>query len=719
MKMNAKNLLFSLVMLVWCFAANATDYYVAKDGDDQNPGTETEPFLTISKAAQVAVAGDICNIKAGDYFEILNPSNAGTSGNPIVFKAYGNDVVKIKATKAVTGWTQYDGDIYKASAILNLGVERNVLFSDGEALEIARWPNNEDGDPFSFDGHSVTSGTASHISASGMPSIDWANGYVCYLGAHSGMSWTRKVLSSQLGGFDFEAVDITKWPFNPHNPTVYRNKNYGRFYLFGVLAALDYPGEWYYDEANTTVYCMLPERANPTDVTMEVTERLYTVQFEKNYLVLDGITCFGGVVSIKGNNCTIQNCKIQNCLQSLDELNNTDAQISNGAIYIEANNSVIENNLIEGGSGNGIAMLTAWKGSENMTVTKNVIRNFNSLGVHANPIRSNCSGAVIKNNTVYSCGRDGIYTSGANAEVAYNDVFDCMKINNDGGVFYTVGNADLKNSSIHHNWFHDSEGPEYADGRAAGIYLDNNSKGYDVHHNVIWNVTWSALMFNWNNTDLNFYNNSIWDAGSSVGRWANGYTVERIKLYNNYSNVPTETAGMDWIGTEFVNNVINAVSPFVLEQNGNFSLKSDAYLIDAGVEIPGFTDGYQGAKPDVGAYEYGLDRWMAGSGWLPDGEELPYIDAGIFSPKEIIGSLNVFPNPTSSVIRIAIEEQIGSPVYVDIYTISGKLVYSEKIDDVYGLSGGVELSNSKLPNGVYVVKASSSDKLFVGKVLVK
>ncbi len=40
-------------------------------------------------------------------------------------------------------------------------------------------------------------------------------------------------------------------------------------------------------------------------------------------------------------------------------------------------------------------------------------------------------------------------------------------------------------------------------------------------------------------------------------------------------------------------------------------------LIDAGRKIPGITDGYQGEAPDVGAYEFGGERWTAGITWKP------------------------------------------------------------------------------------------------------
>jgi hypothetical protein len=51
--------------------------------------------------------------------------------------------------------------------------------------------------------------------------------------------------------------------------------------------------------------------------------------------------------------------------------------------------------------------------------------------------------------------------------------------------------------------------------------------------------------------------------------------------------------------------------------NDDFRLMSNAPAIGAGVVIPGFTDGYVGLAPDLGAYEFGSPTWNAGVGSQP------------------------------------------------------------------------------------------------------
>lgn len=52
------------------FANGGTTYYVSPSGNDKNPGTETQPWQTIQKAADTLVAGDTVYIKEGFYLPL-------------------------------------------------------------------------------------------------------------------------------------------------------------------------------------------------------------------------------------------------------------------------------------------------------------------------------------------------------------------------------------------------------------------------------------------------------------------------------------------------------------------------------------------------------------------------------------------------------------------------------------------------------------------------
>jgi len=96
----------SAVLLVMSFAtaASAATYYVAKTGNNNNPGTEAQPWLTITKAANTLVAGDTVYVKAGTYAERVVPVNSGSGpGAWIEYLVYPGDTVTIDGSGVAVG----------------------------------------------------------------------------------------------------------------------------------------------------------------------------------------------------------------------------------------------------------------------------------------------------------------------------------------------------------------------------------------------------------------------------------------------------------------------------------------------------------------------------------------------------------------------------------------------------------------------------------------
>lgn len=55
----------------------AKTYHVAKTGNDRNKGTKEAPFLTIQRAADVAMPGDSILVHEGEYREWVDPKMGG------------------------------------------------------------------------------------------------------------------------------------------------------------------------------------------------------------------------------------------------------------------------------------------------------------------------------------------------------------------------------------------------------------------------------------------------------------------------------------------------------------------------------------------------------------------------------------------------------------------------------------------------------------------
>ena len=73
-------------------------YYVSVGGNDEHPGTMEEPWRTVQKAADTAVAGNTVYIQAGSYHERVEVRNSGTAQNGITFSGYPGESVTVDGT---------------------------------------------------------------------------------------------------------------------------------------------------------------------------------------------------------------------------------------------------------------------------------------------------------------------------------------------------------------------------------------------------------------------------------------------------------------------------------------------------------------------------------------------------------------------------------------------------------------------------------------------
>jgi alpha-L-arabinofuranosidase len=92
-----------------------TQYHVAKNGSDLGEGTKQDPFLTINKAASVAAAGDSILVHEGVYREWVKPKNSGLSEyRRITYQAAEGEKVVIKGSEPIQEWQQVEGSVWKA-----------------------------------------------------------------------------------------------------------------------------------------------------------------------------------------------------------------------------------------------------------------------------------------------------------------------------------------------------------------------------------------------------------------------------------------------------------------------------------------------------------------------------------------------------------------------------------------------------------------------------
>ena len=210
-------LIFYFYFFTGAHCAFGIDYYVAKNGNDPNPGSEAQPWLTIQHAAVSVSGGDTVYVKEGTYNETVTMTKSGSSENSIVFEVYGADSVTLTGQFnlasqdfiVIRGFNIRDGDrgIYENAANGNPGSDyitiencviqnttnqgihiargdyvtvNNCTIKDTGAHCIRTWgdhwvitnndisnPGNEDGIHYSGDGHRIAYNYIHNINGTG------------------------------------------------------------------------------------------------------------------------------------------------------------------------------------------------------------------------------------------------------------------------------------------------------------------------------------------------------------------------------------------------------------------------------------------------------------------------------------------------------------------------------------------------------------------------
>jgi len=79
---------------------SANNLYVASGGNDSNPGSLSQPFLTIKKGLSALQAGDTLSIRGGTYKEVIDskitPIVSGSFSNIVTIQAYNGEPVTIQ-----------------------------------------------------------------------------------------------------------------------------------------------------------------------------------------------------------------------------------------------------------------------------------------------------------------------------------------------------------------------------------------------------------------------------------------------------------------------------------------------------------------------------------------------------------------------------------------------------------------------------------------------
>ncbi|VGO16317.1 hypothetical protein PDESU_04908 [Pontiella desulfatans] len=609
----------SLLLGISALNANAATYYVATNGVDiLSGGASNTPFATIQYAADQMNAGDTCYIRGGSYHEdVVVDGLVGSAGAPITFSAYPDERVVMDGTKSLadlgsTGWVQHAENIYKTTLTQDVW----QVIADNEMMIPSRWPNGFLHDDTIYDrdvswsewdvGSVNGAATDTDLDAAG---ID-ATGAIGIFNSGSWKSWARVITNhnTTTGVLEFE-------PLNS-----FGSKDY---YLEGSLALLDAEREWYFDPSTKELYLRAVGGGVPTgDIRGKVQSYAFTVT-NSSHVVIDGIDFFGTTFNLYDSPySTVQNCDLlyPSCsLRMLGVVGRPPTSSMKMPSKGNTANYTLFNCSFQYADSDAIHM----KGA-GCTLENNEFRyiDFSCANLPGLMVTITVDGddADILHNTIEKTGASAMFKIGKGT-VQYNRITDTGHLQHDGSMTqYTVKEAN--GSVVAYNWYHDGEksGARFDSPNPPTQWGTNGTMRFNVCIN-----TGTGLLPKGNSHFI--YSNTALDCGGqdiAIHNYADGsgasndLTIVRNNAAEKLSGEKGNSGYVPLPGPNSHNWNGYLTGQDLRSQlrdpdNWDFRPKPGSDLVDAGTVVPGITDGYVGAAPDIGAYESGAaNYWIAG-----------------------------------------------------------------------------------------------------------
>ena len=610
---------------IWIFfyfisILQASDYYVATYGSDDNIGSFEYPFRNVQRAAEVMEAGDRCIIRQGVYHEAVTIFNQyGSSGSEIEFTNFNDERVVFDGTVSINSdWQIYSGNIWKTSLEFDIW----QLFVNRNEVVMARWPNAnfEDGSIWDKENHwghgtidqdeqAYENGTLIDephgevdLAQSGLNIVD----AIAILNVGSYKTWTRKVLTHSGNTFTYEPVP--EWKTKHHD-----------YYLEGKLEFLDNENEWFFDHETRELYFFVPVGANPNDLDIRGKTQSYAFDIiNSDYVTIKNLEFFGTTFRFHNSDfALVEGCNLYypSCYKRMLEVIDTIPDIS---VFTSSSYCKVYKSAFRYTDGSALEMY-----SGNNTIEDCYFYHIDHTATDLNglmtTIQMGGSQNIFRRNTMHKMGASATLNPGDEALIELNDMSDSGYMQSDGSLIQCMV-GQQPGVVIRYNWLHDTI--KY------GARFDGNGAGNNglMHHNVIWNVQGGIMVKGYEHS---LYNNTAFDNGDKndiivmIEQGGNEGSITRNNAANKiaghrsgtYDDYPVPGVyDHNWNGYETGRDI----KDYLLDpENLDFRPHPDSALVDAGMIVEGITElyGFSGNAPDLGAYEYGGEMWVPGITW--------------------------------------------------------------------------------------------------------
>jgi hypothetical protein len=270
------------------------ELFVARNGDDGNPGTKERPLATLAKAQELVRRTEKKGgairvwVRKGTYYLheplVFKPEDSGTAESPVAFAAYGDEEVTLSGGRRLEcKWTPYKDGIMMCSLPEWKGAKTpfTQLFVDGKRQIRARYPNYDAENPLVWgDGYVSVAQvpepwptTQFHFEPAKFTRKRWARPDlavvqmfpVAYWGSTQykvkEIDWDAHLVKLGWGGFQINELEWGRTSTGVGRDKFYASDDgqapyEARYFVENVFEELDSPGEWYLDAEKGILYYM-------------------------------------------------------------------------------------------------------------------------------------------------------------------------------------------------------------------------------------------------------------------------------------------------------------------------------------------------------------------------------------------------------------------------------------------------------------------------------
>ncbi len=559
-----KLILFLCAVACWsgCQKPEMIQFYVAAHGNDENPGTLSQPFATLERSrdairslagnhagVQVLVRGGVYVLQQPLVFE---PQDSAPEGCTVVYKAFQDEKPLISGGRLITGWQKQEKNRWTATLdkVSGEGWWFRDLYKDGLRLPRGRFPQQ---------GMLTIRGASPDAKqiffAEKLPALPLQDLELVIL-----QNWS--ISRALIAAVDAQGV-LTRTPCGwvGHEWTTAQPGK--RAYLENALAFVDEPGEWHLDRHSGLLTYQAAENENPNDHSFiaPCCEQLLILQGRRGKpvrgILFQGLdfahagwslpeigyagiqACFYGpgytTDPTYGLPPAIQWSYAEQCGFDRCRLQHTGA--SGMGLAAGCRDNRIEGCTFADIGGNGV--MCGWRAEadrpprnwfdndwadssdaprnnriSNCLVTRCGAQLFGAVGIFDAFSRN----TAILHNWVYDLPYTGISigfrwdttaTSQCSCRVENNHIHDVMKLLADGGGIYTLGWQP--GTVLKGNLIHDVHRSAFTHGGAPnnGIFFDEGSKGFHIEKNVIYATSGEPIRFNQNKKEWHSWKDNV------------------------------------------------------------------------------------------------------------------------------------------------------------------------------------------------------------------